>query len=368
MVNGHLRLILVLVVATVAVLLSGQRGEVHAAPITVNSLSDSGGGSLRQALIDASSGDVIDFSVTGTIALTSAKLTVSKTLTISGPTSGSLTIDGGGSNEVFDIQSGSTVTISNLTITNGSRSAGGGILNQGTLTLNKVTLTGNNAPNGEGGAILNVGTLTVVNSTISGNSGLVAGAIANRQSFTTTVLNSTITNNTATSSIGGIRNNGGTVTLGNTILAGNTAPSSPNCTGTVSSQGYNLIGDNSGCSFTSATGDVVGTSGSPVDPKLGTLSDNGGPTKTHALLTGSPAIDTGNPATPGGGGGACESTDQTGTTRPQNSRCDIGAFELVVASAVIPGLSQWGLVALAALLVAATVLVRRRVTARAFTA
>ena len=61
---------------------------------------------------------------------------------------------------------------------------------------------------------------------------------------------------------------------------------------------------------------------------LGPLQDNGGPTFTHALLAGSPAIDARNPAAPGSGGNACEATDQRGVARPQGAACDIGAFEL----------------------------------------
>ena len=66
-----------------------------------------------------------------------------------------------------------------------------------------------------------------------------------------------------------------------------------------------------------------------MNPKLGPLQDNGGPTFTHALLQGSPAIDAGNPATPGSGANACPATDQREVARPQGPRCDIGAFELV---------------------------------------
>ena len=84
-------------------------------------------------------------------------------------------------------------------------------------------------------------------------------------------------------------------------------------------------------SFATTTGDQLGTGASPLDPLLGNLADNGGPTLTHALLNGSPAVDAGSPATPGSGGGACEITDQRGTTRPKGSQCDIGAFEALQA-------------------------------------
>src|SRR5262249_62138661 len=64
-----------------------------------------------------------------------------------------------------------------------------------------------------------------------------------------------------------------------------------------------------------------------VDPKLGSLADNGGPARTNALLATSPAIDAGDPAPPGSGGAACRGTDERGVPRPQGARCDIGAFE-----------------------------------------
>ena len=134
------------------------------------------------------------------------------------------------------------------------------------------------------------------NSTISGNFALTAAAIANRQHFTVTLHSSTVTNNTASTNIGGIRHVGGVgaTNLYNTILAGNTAPTSPDCNGALTSQGYNLIGDESGCTFSAGTGDIVGTGVSPVNPLLSALTDNGGSTFTHALLAGSPAVDAGD--------------------------------------------------------------------------
>src|SRR5262249_7450167 len=105
-------------------------------------------------------------------------------------------------------------------------------------------------------------------------------------------------------------------------------------TPTINSQGYNLIGDTTGCVI---TGDTTGNK-SGVAPNLGPLRDNGGPTFTHALLTGSPAIDAGNPAAPGSGGNACPVDDQRGVTRPQDGDgdttavCDIGAYELEASS------------------------------------
>src|SRR3989337_982403 len=110
-----------------------------------------------------------------------------------------------------------------------------------------------------------------------------------------------------------------------TIVAGNTASEvGPDCSGTIGSSGYNLVGSTSGCTITGdTTGNLTG-----VDPLLSPLQDNGGPTLTHPLLPGSPAIAAGNPATPGSGGNACEATDQRGVVRPQFAACDMGAFEL----------------------------------------
>jgi hypothetical protein len=92
--------------------------------------------------------------------------------------------------------------------------------------------------------------------------------------------------------------------------------------GSFQSNGYN-IDTGSSCGF-AATGDQQN-----VDPLLAALADNGGFTKTLALLAGSLAINAANPATPTGSGGTCETTDQRGTTRPQGTACDIGAFEYI---------------------------------------
>src|SRR5262249_41666993 len=119
----------------------------------------------------------------------------------------------------------------------------------------------------------------------------------------------------------------GNVTVTNSILAGNNGGNG-DCSGTLTTAGgYNLIQNAAGCTLAgTTTGNVIGQ-----DPQLAALADNGGPTKTHAIALGSPALDAGNPGTPGSGGFTCEATDQRGTARPQPSggRCDIGAFEVV---------------------------------------
>ena len=224
----------------------------------------------------------------------------------------------------------STLTLINTTISDNSALIGGGICNGGLLTIINTTFSGTIARKQRGGGIANYGTLIITNSTLSGNSsgssGL-AGGILNGGLFqlagTLLINNSTLSGNTAGDGSGGgifNVNDGSTVALQNSILANNTGG---NCHGTLDSRGYNLSGDNS-CSF-DGNGALNNT-----DPILGPLQNNGGPTNTMALLSGSPAIDAGNP------GGCTESqgnlltTDQRGMPRPNKedaSGCDIGAYE-----------------------------------------
>ncbi|MGH9779514.1 MAG: choice-of-anchor Q domain-containing protein, partial [Candidatus Acidiferrales bacterium] len=129
------------------------------------------------------------------------------------------------------------------------------------------------------------------------------------------------------------------VTFANTIIAGNSAPTGPDCSiaaGTLTSAGFNLVGDNTDCAFTAATGDQVGTGGAPIDPLLGALADNGGPDAgatptpipTHFPQPGSPALDAGNNVDAiGGAFPACRADDQRDVARPVGPRCDIGAVE-----------------------------------------
>ena len=218
------------------------------------------------------------------------------------------------------------LTLTNSTVRSNKASIGGGIYNiLGTLTLTDSTVSGNTASADSGGGIYNSSTVTLANSTVSGNTASGnGGGIFNSSGSTLTLANSTVAANVAeTGSGGGIRNVDATAKLVNTIVAGNTSSSGPDCSGNNTSLGYNLIGDTTGCIFAAASGDLQN-----LDPKLSPLADNGGPTQTHALFPGSPAIDAGNPATPGSGGNACPATDQRGVARPQGARCDIGAFEL----------------------------------------
>lgn len=253
---------------------------------------------------------------------------------------GAVTVDGALIDRVVDILPGASLTASDLTIRRGDAPSGAGVRNlSGTLALTGVTLDANEG--GEGGAIFNDGTATLRNVTLSGNTATANGG-GLYTSGTATLNNVTIAGNSADQDTngsgngGGIFIQGGTVTPSNTIIGDNIDRSTggndkhDDCSGPVTSAGYNLIQSPTGCTIAgTTTGNLIGQ-----NPQLDALADNGGPTRTHALKNNSPAIDAGNPAAPGSGGTACEGTDQRGTPRPQGPRCDIGSFELEQPSEV----------------------------------
>jgi hypothetical protein len=355
----------------------------YAETITVTNTNDSGPGSLRQALADANDGDTINFTVTGTIALTSGELVVDKSVTISGPGPtllavwGYVTLNAGF--RVFHVTPNHTMTIGGLTISEGS----GGIYNdQGTLTVNNCAVIYNYANGGDGGGVNNAsGTLIIINSTVRGNSADGGGGGISSYDGTLTITGSTIADNFALFAGGGISASGtieisdstisgnaagggdnhipgqgggiftgGTLTINNStiswntawgndfkgpglgggiyfwdetgsitnsILSYNSASEGDNIYGGVISLGYNVCSDDCGLN---GPGDLNNT-----DPLLGPLQNNGGPTFTHELLPGSPAIDAGNPRfTPP------PIYDQRGPSfwRVRNRHIDIGSFEV----------------------------------------
>jgi CSLREA domain-containing protein len=243
---------------------------------------------------------------------------------------------------------GGTLTLTESAIRgNHARSNGGGIFNFNETTIGTITTDGSeisgNLSDSTGGGLEgnNYTVATLTNTTVSGNmAGSTGGGIILYDFATVNLNNVTITGNVAAisnmSGSGGGLSSGATVNIKNTIIAGNTDMSgfAPDCsaliTSPLTSLGYNLIGNITNCDGVGSTShDITG-----MDPHLGplALNDNAiGPTQTHALLAGSPAIDAGNPATPGSGGNACESTDQRGVARvqPGDSLCDIGAYEAV---------------------------------------
>ena len=235
--------------------------------------------------------------------------------------SGNMATENGGG--LFN--SGGTVILTNSIVSGNSAILnGGGIaFTSGTATLANSTVSGNTAEFG-GGIYSAGGSLILANSTASGNAADFGGGIYNFGG-TVTLTNSTVSGNTVTDggNGGGIDNFSGTIELVNTIIAENTAAGGPDCLGSLTSLGYNLIGDDTDCGYTAATGDLLN-----VGPLLGPLQDNGGPTFTHALLAGSPAIDAIPVADCNDINGVPVTTDQRGVARPQGSDCDIGSFEL----------------------------------------
>jgi CSLREA domain-containing protein len=279
-------------------------------------------------------------------------------VTMSGLTIRNGTTDEGGG--IF-VDVGSSVTLQDVAVLDNEAEGGGGISNAGTMTIERSTVAGNEGSDGTGGIGNHLqGVLTVVDSAIVGNRVPGAGAgggIRNSGAGRVTLTNVTVSGNDALGSGGGINtstdpagflhlNNvtitgnragntstgdnagggihgSGEIEIQNSIVAGNldrsTTNPGPDCAATITSLGHNIIGEDTGCTVTPASGDLIGTAGSPVDPVLGPLADNGGPTQTHALVAGSPALDSAGPG--------CPPADQRGA--PRTGACDRGAYELV---------------------------------------
>jgi hypothetical protein len=186
-----------------------------------------------------------------------------------------------------------TLTITNSTISGNSAGFdGGGIYNRARLNIINSTISGNMAA-ADGGGIYNdvsLSELNITNSTIFGNTGVADGggiynASDSGNNSGVTIINGTISGNSTNGDGGGIRNiKSNAVSSKNTIVALNTAAFGPDVSGPLTSQGFNLIGNNKDATITSTTGDQIGTPGSPINPMLGPLQDNGGPTFTRALL------------------------------------------------------------------------------------
>ena len=328
---------------------------------------------------------------------TEAGIVVNKSLTLQGERAATTIVQAAAtkntaSDRVFTVPAGITVTLYELTIRYGrTTGAGGGLFNQGTLTLTNSVVSGNTAA--FGGGLDNRGPLTLMNSTVSGNTAVGGGGIAavgggfytafggtvtltnstvsgntagSGGGFyipdgTVTLANSTVSGNTAGSGGGLYTGFSGTVTLANSTVSGNTAGSGAGfysldtvilthsivaknpggsdcrnsiqhgcCIGRTVSQGYNLDSDGS-CELTAPTDQ------SGVDPLLGPLQKNGGLTRTHALLPGSPALD----AIPWGtnGCGTTRYSDQRWQARPQpaGGACDLGAYEVEVPGQALGG-------------------------------
>jgi predicted outer membrane repeat protein len=326
----------------------------------VTTLADSGTGSLRAAIAwaDANPGhDVIEFAVTGTIALKSALPALTTNVNIEGPGANLLTVQGSGALTymagMLSINSGVTDSISGLTLAGGYGYYGGSIYNGGTLNLSNDVLA-NNAAAYYGGGVYNAGTLTVSDSTFMGNhAGYYGGAIEAASGTGTVISNSTFFGNSAGYYGGAISNLYGSLTVTNATIDGNTAyygggiytvTSGTSSTllrntivaANVSAYGYadvygsvgannswnNLIGNGTGSNLVNGVnGNLVGTASSPINPLLGPLQNNGGTTPTQTLLAGSPAVDGGNIL-------FAAATDQRGLPRVVNGTIDIGAYQV----------------------------------------
>jgi uncharacterized repeat protein (TIGR01451 family) len=246
----------------------------------------------------------------GGIAASSSDVTLMDS-TVSG------NIAGPGGGLVFDH---STATLIRCSVSGNSAYSGGGIeARYSNLMLIDSTLSGNSAVAYGGGLSVGDTTAILINTTVSGNSSDFLGGAILSDTSTVTLTTTTVTAN-KTEQSGALTAFGTALTLKNTIVANQTY--GWNCQGVIS-QGYNLDSDGT-CGLT-AGGDL-----SSVNPLLGPLQGNGGPTWTHALLPGSPAID----AIPVGKNGCGDpgAADQRGVPRPQASGCDIGAFEATRAN------------------------------------
>jgi CSLREA domain-containing protein len=297
---------------------------------TDNGSNSSGGIHIRSAAVTLSNVIVSDNIGEG-IGIDASSLVINNSI-----------VSRNSSNGVGGIRStSSALSVINCTIIE-NRGAWGGIGTDNGLIMVGTTVSNNTGTNGPGGLHL-LGDSKITNSTISNNNGTEGGGIWFDQG-NLLITSSTITENSANGS-GGESKSGtgggiffkgtfGSVNLKNTILSGNNASGGkPDCEGTFTSGGYNLVGSASDCGFTSSSGDLSG-----ISPAIGPLQNNGGRTSTHALLPGSPAIEAGNPAGCQDSDGTPLNTDQRGSPRPAdgngdgNPVCDIGAFELSAPS------------------------------------
>jgi len=355
--------------------------------VTVTNTNDSGSGSLREAVnLVANEGSVFfDLSLAnGTINLTSGPVALNKTITIDGSDAPGLAISGGNTDRVLVVDAAGNATVSHLTLTEGfGWQLAGGVLNNGSLTLDHVTVTGNTMATdagefwqGGGGIYSGDGaTLNLIDSTVSNNTaGWSGGGVYGFTNTTTTLVRSTISGNVSNDVGGGLRSLGnaeiinstisgntatgwyggamfvtdGVVHVTNSTVANNTSPAwapadvfvgtfgpssatltftnsivssaQDNCFVAFFGSGVVTLATDHNNVFTDGTCFVGGSDQVVADAGLDALADNGGPTQTHALLAGSVAIDAADTA-------VCPTTDQRGVSR--DAACDVGSYEFV---------------------------------------
>jgi hypothetical protein len=263
--SHYLRLLTALIVTFAMLALPG--ATVRAADITVTNNNDSGPGSLRQAILDASPGDFIHFDNSYTICLAST-LTIDKNLTIDGEKflitlSGDSNGDGNGDVRVLHVNPGTTLNLNKLTITKGYDDLeGAGIYNAGTLLISNSQFLRNNATY-YGGGIHNEGVLNISNSIFFENRANVGGGVTNTIYGSVTITNSAFTENHAISFGGGIYTYNGPFTITNSTLFSNSS-------------------DRGGGFFNNASNVIVqntifaNNNGANCENYLGTMTDNGG--------------------------------------------------------------------------------------------
>lgn len=302
-----------------------------AATFTVTNTTNSGAGSLRQAIIDANGAagaDTIIFAI-GPAAFQQislqSELTITSDMTIDGSNTKNLLLLGTSNVRIFNITN-ANVQINDLNIWSGQPSApanGGGLLiNGGTTTLNGVSIQFCSAGNGGGIALL-AGNLVMQNSTFYGNQSTLQGGglFVNSANSVATITSSTFVFNNATQNGSSAAVVGGTLNAKNTIF-GNGFNNTPGIFGTLNSQGFNIIQNTTGTTITGVTtGNQLN-----VDPQLLPSQSNGSGTQTCALLSNSPAIDAGDPS-------LANITDQRKARRNTDGNnngvagVDIGAYE-----------------------------------------
>lgn len=368
---------LVGIAAVIAVIVEGLLAPAWAAPtLTVDTFEDSFDGtcaddcSLRDAIASVDDGGTVrvgpgfyELSLAGDGGIEAGDLDLDRPVTIEGTGSLGAFLDASSlGDRAFDVAA--QASLHHLTLIGGSEVGSGGLVRvtAGAVRLSDSTLIGGLARKGgavavgdgaglrvvrswisktfateRGGAIFVRGTATVVRSTISEGQAEAGGGVWVADTGSLVVSNSTISGNEASAGGGGL-NVRGSAELGSATIARNraavgggvrataaaevttiasvfegnqAADRAPTCSRRLSSGGHN-VADTLGCGL-DAAGDLAG-----VDPTLGPLRQNGGPTPTHVLRVGSPAV--------GNGGGACPALDQRGAPRAD---CDSGAYELV---------------------------------------
>lgn len=288
--------------------------------ITGNHVPAGGGGiwnrlgkmTIQNSYFSGNSGDQGGAIFSGSGDLTIEESTITKNKT---------SVHGGG---IMFRYSGDLLIDGSTISANVTRYDGGGINcdSSGTMVIMNTTISGNKAGTGAGGVSSGFGPMTIKNSTVSGNSGGYAGGI---YGALITVSNSTVTGNRAKGA-GGIYIRGD-FNIKRSVISGNkgivTEIYKPSFA-TITVDNVNLFGVNGKAGvvgFSPGASDIVPGLGNTIATILSPLADNGGPTLTHALVPGSPAID----ASPHDGD--CPAEDQRGVARPQGALCDIGAFE-----------------------------------------